>query len=85
MTILLPTVGLLIFLVVWGLAWRKRPLLGFGIFLGMAAASILAVLFTPGPGGIQHIPVWLPALPFAIVALTLFAFGVLAWMWGRNP
>jgi hypothetical protein len=27
----------------------------------------------------HHVPVWLPALPFAAVALTLFSLGVWAW------
>ena len=27
-------------------------------------------------------PVWVPALPFALIALALFAFGLLAWFWG---
>jgi accessory gene regulator protein AgrB len=75
-------VGSLIFMVLWSLAWRSRPRLAFGIFLGMAGACALVgiVWFS----GIRHLPIWLPALPFALVAITLFGFGILAWRWGRN-
>lgn len=75
-------VGSLIFLGAWSLAWRSRPYLAFGMFIGVAAASAVVALvwFT----GMRHMPVWLPALPVALVALTLFTFGALAWRWGRN-
>jgi len=29
-------------------------------------------------------PIWLPALPLALIATTLFAFGALAWFWGED-
>jgi hypothetical protein len=32
----------------------------------------------------EEIPVWLPALPFALVAATLFGFGLLAWFWSED-
>ena len=82
MTLFLPIAGMLVFLVLWGLAWRHRPILAFGIFLGVASACVFAVLVRPS--GIQHVPVWLPALPFAVVAIALLYFGVLAWLWGRS-
>jgi hypothetical protein len=74
--------GSLIFMGAWSLAWRSRPYLAFGMFLGVAAAAALVALvwFT----GIRHLPIWLPALPVALVATTLFTFGVLAWRWGRD-
>ena len=31
----------------------------------------------------QDMPIWLPALPFAAVALTLFSLGVWAWFSGK--
>jgi hypothetical protein len=72
----------LIFLIVWIVAVRKRPELGFGIAIGIAVAWIgFAVM----PKLTLHtIPVWLPPLPFALVALTLFFFGFLAWFWGDD-
>jgi hypothetical protein len=75
-------VGALIFMVLWSLAWRSRPHLAFGIFLGLAGAcALVAIVWS---SGIRRMPIWLPALPFVVVAITLFSFGILAWRWGRN-
>ena len=61
-------------------ALLRRSRLAIGVAIGAAAAlpcaAILASIESP-----QHIPIWLPALPFAIAAVTLFAFGVVAWFW----
>jgi hypothetical protein len=82
MTLALTIVGTLIFLALWGLAWRKRPSFAFGIFFGVVGAcAVVAIVWF---SGMQRIPVWLPALPVIIVALTLFSFGFLAWRWGRT-
>ena len=82
MTLFLPIAGMLVFLALWSLAWRNRPVLAFGIFLGVASVFVVAVIVRPS--GIQHAPVWLPALPFAAVAIALLYFGILAWYWGRS-
>lgn len=82
MTLFLAIAGVLVFLALWGLAWRKRPILAFGIFLGVAGVCVVAALVRPS--GMEHLPAWLPALPFAVVAITLFSFGILAWLWGRS-
>jgi hypothetical protein len=82
MLLLLAMTGLLVFLALWGLAWRRQPVLAFGIFLGVAVACA-GVAIVP-PTGMQHMPVWLPALPVALVALVLLGFGTLAWWWGRG-
>ena len=75
-------VAWLIFMVLWSLAWRSRPPLAFGIFLGVAGAC--ALVATVWFSGIRRVPIWLPALPFATVAITLFSFGILAWRWGKK-
>jgi len=82
MTLLLSIIGTLIFWVLWGLAWRNRPILAFGIFLGTVSVCVVAAIVRPS--GIQHVPLWLPPLPFAIVAIGLFFFGALAWWWGKS-
>jgi hypothetical protein len=82
MTIFLSIIGFLAFLALWSIAWRNRPILAFGIFLGTATVCVLAAVVRPS--GIQHIPLWLPPLPFAVVAITLLYFGFLAWWWGRT-
>ena len=77
---LLSIVGLLVFILLWGLAWRTRPVLAYGIFWGVVSVWVAGAIIQPT--GLQHVPPWLPALPFAVVALTLFYFGALAWLWG---
>jgi hypothetical protein len=32
----------------------------------------------------EEVPLWLPPLPFALVAVTLFVFGLLAWFWSEG-
>jgi hypothetical protein len=81
-TLFLSIVGILVLLALWSVAWRKQPMLAFGIFLGTVSVGLLAIIFRPS--GIQHIPIWLPALPFAVVAVALLYFGILAWWWGRS-
>jgi len=82
MMLLLSIIGMLVFLALWSVAWRKRPILALGIFLGIASVCVVAAIVRPS--GIQHVPLWLPALPFAVVAIALFYFGFLAWWWGRT-
>jgi len=72
----------LVFLIVWIVAVLKRPELGFGIAVGVGLAWVALAL---APKLITHgIPLWLPPLPFALVAFALFFFGFLAWFWGSD-
>jgi hypothetical protein len=70
-------------LVLWIFQWQRGSRLAIGIALGVllgaAVASLVGVL-----GGIQHVPIWGPALPFGLIAISLFGFGLLAWFWGEN-
>jgi hypothetical protein len=80
--LVLSIIATLVFFALWTLAWRRRPILAFGIFLGAAGVGVIAALIRPG--ALDHVPIWLPPLPFATVAVGLFYFGVLAWLWGRK-
>ena len=82
MTTLLQITGFLLFLALWGAAWRKQPNLAFGIFLGVAIAALVAAFVRPFD--MQHVPLWLPPLPFAVVAISLLGFGIWAWRLGRD-
>jgi hypothetical protein len=82
MTTWLPITGCLLFLVLWGVAWRKQPPLAFGIFLGVAIAAVVAACVRPFD--MHNVPIWLPALPFAVVAISLLCFGIWAWFLGRD-
>ena len=79
---LLQIAGLLLFLVLWGVAWRRQPNLALGIFLGVAIAAVVAAVFRPFD--MRNVPLWLPPLPFAVVAICLLCFGIWAWFLGRN-
>lgn len=67
-----------VFLILWGFAWRNQTRLAFGIFIGLGVGWLIATL--SGPIDMEHIPLWLPPLPFALVAIGLFCFGVAAWL-----
>jgi hypothetical protein len=75
-------VALLGALLLWYFAWRARPILGLGITVGIMVTWMLLALV--GLPKFEHVPLWLPPLPFAVVAVTLFAFGILAWVWGAD-
>jgi hypothetical protein len=66
----------------WVAAWRYQRRFAVGTLVG-AVIALLVVLVVK-PFQMTHIPIWLPPLPFAMVALTLFIFGALAWFWGED-
>ena len=74
--------GLVLFLAVWGMAWRRQPNLALGIFFGVAAAAVVAALVSSAH--LHSVPLWLPPLPFAVVAFSLLGFGIWAWVLGRQ-
>ena len=84
MTVVLSIIGMLVLLLVWSLAWRTQPVLAIGIFIGIAVVGVIALFLRPSGLHLEHIPLWLPPLPFATVAVALFVFGTLAWWWGRS-
>jgi hypothetical protein len=83
MATLLQIAGLLLFLALWGGAWRRQPDLALGIFVGVAIAAIVVALGRLVLD-IRQVPIWLPPLPFAAVASSLFGFGIWAWVLGRR-
>jgi hypothetical protein len=79
---LLVTVLLIGLALLWVFAWRFQRRFAVGTVVGAFAA--LAVAWLARPFQLDHIPLWLPPLPFAMVAITLFIFGALAWFWGED-
>ncbi len=63
-------------------ALRNRADFAVGVAIGLALAGLAGAIVPTL--SLQQIPPWLPALPFAAVALTLFCFGGLAWWWGTD-
>jgi len=74
--------GFLLFLALWGAAWRKQPNLAFGMSIGLAITAVVAAFARPSE--MHDVPIWLPPLPFAMVAIALLGFGVWAWAVGRK-
>jgi ABC-type sulfate transport system permease component len=77
--LLLWLTGVVVFVVLWGGLWRSQPKAAFGVLLGLPLAWIFSRLMTPYVTGMNEIPLWLPPLPLAIVAVTLFVFGAIIW------
>jgi hypothetical protein len=67
----------------WIRAWQQKSRLAIGLAIG-AALVVVGSPFLHALATSDHIPVWAPALPFALIAITLFGFGVLAWFWGEE-
>lgn len=77
------TIGIVILavlLIMWWIAWRNRPILGLGMTIGVLLAGVIAAVV--GQPDFDKVPVWLPPLAPATVAVTLLVFGILAWVWG---
>lgn len=73
---------LVIFLILWGIAWRNHTRLAVGILIGICAAWLITSLVTPIE--LNHVPLWLPPLPFGLVAVLLLGFGIAAWVIGND-
>jgi len=70
-------------LLLWYFTWQR----GSQVARGIAIGALLVLVAEPvirAAGSLDHMPVWVPALPFALIAITLFGFGLLAWFWGEE-
>ena len=76
------TLVLLGLALLWMVAWRRRRHFAVGALIGAAVALVANNWIRSF--SLETMPVWLPALPFAFVATTLFVFGGLAWFWGED-
>jgi hypothetical protein len=73
-------IGVAVFVFLWSGLWRVQPRAGFGVLIGLLFAWIFSRLLTPYVTGMTPIPLWLPPLPVALIALTLFVFGTVTWL-----
>ena len=68
-------IGVTVFVLLWGALWRSSPKAAYGAVWGFLLARILSWLFsvplTTYVTGMKEMPVWLPAVPIAIVVLAL--------------
>jgi hypothetical protein len=81
---LLWLLGVAVFVVLLGALWRASPKAGFGALIGIFVAWVLSLYMTPYVTGMTEIPLWLPPLPIAIIALALFYFGFKTWLRADN-
>lgn len=71
---------------IWGLLWNSNTKFAFGVlpgvFIGWLLSLVLPNLLTTETTGMHEelIPVWLPPLPLALIALGLFVWGVMIWV-----
>jgi len=77
-------VGIVVCIFVWGALWKRNLVLAFGVLIGVLLAWLLSYVLKPYVTGMEQIPVWLPPLPLATVALILFVYGALVWFRGSE-
>jgi ABC-type dipeptide/oligopeptide/nickel transport system permease subunit len=83
MTAFLVTIVLLGLALLWLRAWMRHSKLALGIVIGAIVATAGGPLVR-SLMSVEQVPLWLPPLPFALVATTLFGFGILAWIWADD-
>jgi hypothetical protein len=76
----LTTLVLLGLALLWLRVWLRHSRFAQGVVLGVILA-IPAHMLVSKLVNLPHLPIWLPALPFALIAISLFGFGLLAWAW----
>ena len=77
-------IGIAVCCVIWAGLWKSNLLLATGILLGVLLAWALSYFIKPYVTGMEEIPVWLPPLPLATVALVLIVYGALVWIRGND-
>lgn len=76
--------GIVACLLVWAILWKKNLVLAFGVLFGVLLAWLVSYALEPFITGAEPIPVWLPPLPLATVALVLLVYGVIVWVRGNE-
>ena len=83
MSVFVITLMLLGGTLLWYFAWQRGSYLARGIAIG-AVLVLVAQPVIRSASSLDHLPIWAPALPFALIAITLFGLGLLAWFWGEE-
>jgi len=77
-------VGIAVCCLIWAGIWKSNLVLAFGILIGILLAWLLSYLLEPYVTGMEEIPIWLPPLPLATIAMVLFVYGALVWFRGNK-
>lgn len=81
---LLWIIGVGVLVLLWGIVWTRNLELALGVLIGLPIAWFLSKLIAPYVTGMDEIPVWLPPLPIATIAILLFIKGVLVILRGND-
>ncbi len=81
---LLWILGVGVLVVLWGVVWMRNLELALGVLIGLPLAWLLSKLIAPYVTGMEQVPVWLPPLPIATVALLLLIKGALVFLRGSD-
>ena len=68
----------IVFLILWGFAWRSQIRLAFGILIGLIIGAAAAPFIGPYES-LADVPMWLPPLPFITVTVVMLVYGFLTW------
>lgn len=64
----------------WGAMWKNYTKMAVGALIGIPAGWFAAgPVYSYLAGDMEDIPLWLPPLPFAIVAVLLLVVGAIIW------
>jgi len=77
-------IGIAACCLIWAGIWKSNLVVAFGVLIGVLLAWLLSYFLNPYVTGMENIPVWLPPLPLATVALVLFVYGALVWVRGND-
>ena len=81
-------IGVAVFVLLWAGLWKSSPRAAFGAVIGFVLALTVSWVFssqlTNYVTNMNEIPVWVPPLPFALVVIAMFYFGIRTWLNADN-
>lgn len=70
----------------WGAMWKNYTKMAVGALIGIPVGWLAAgPVYSYLSGDMHEIPLWLPPLPFALVALLLLVAGLIIWFRPDGP
>lgn len=70
----------------WGAMWKNYTKMAVGALIGLPLGWLAAgPVYSYLTGAMEEIPLWLPPLPFALVAILLLVVGLVIWFRPDEP
>jgi hypothetical protein len=70
----------------WGAMWKNYPRMALGALIGMPIGWLLSYpVHSYLTGEMEDIPIWLPPLPLATIALLLIVVGLVIFLRAGEP